>query len=59
MQDKEICDRAEITVHRAVNCGWITAHNRYQLKRTIRIALDMEVEAGGPYLVDRKQENLS
>lgn len=51
--DKQ-CDRAEITINRAVNCGWITVHNREQLKTTIRIALDTEVEAGGPVLVIAK-----
>lgn len=47
------CDRAEILVQRAVNCGWIQClgeHGRRQLQTTARIALDAEVEAGGPYL---------
>jgi hypothetical protein len=45
----EMVDRAEIVIQRAVNCGWITVQNREQLKATIRIALDTEVRAGGPY----------
>lgn len=53
--DRERCDRADIVIKRAVNCGWITLHNEQQLHATIRIALDTEVEAGGPYLNDRKQ----
>jgi hypothetical protein len=42
-------DRADLVIKRAANMHWITVHNEDQLKQTIRIALDMEVEAGGPY----------
>lgn len=44
------CDRAELVIQRAVSQGWITVHNRDDLKATLRIALDTEVRAGGPYL---------
>lgn len=50
MPSKEMCDRAETIIARAVNCHWITVHDRAQLKANLRIALDTEVEAGGPYL---------
>lgn len=43
------CDRAEIVIQRAVAQGWITVHNREQLRATLRIALDTEVRAGGPF----------
>ena len=45
----ERCDRAELVIGRAVAQGWITVHNRAQLKATLRIALDTEVRAGGPF----------
>ncbi len=46
------CDRAELVVKRAINCGWIEEYSTDipQLQGTIRIALDTEVRAGGPYL---------
>lgn len=47
-------DRAAICVQRAINCGWITIHGPnggQQLLATIRLALDTEVQAGGPYAV--------
>lgn len=44
------CDRTELVIGRAVAQGWITVHNHEQLKATIRVALDTEVRAGGPYL---------
>jgi hypothetical protein len=50
--EREPCDRASLVVKRAENCGWlkfISPHGRDQLLATIRIALDTEVEAGGPY----------
>jgi hypothetical protein len=46
----ELVDRAEILIQRAINCGWITVHDREQLKRNIRVGLDQEVRAGGPYV---------
>lgn len=48
--NKEPCDRAEILVQRAINCGWITVHDRDQLIRNIRVGLDQEVRSGGPYV---------
>lgn len=47
----EIVDRAELVVKRALNCGWVNPETTdiKQLKGTIRIALDTEVRAGGPY----------
>jgi hypothetical protein len=54
VEDRELCDRAEIAIERAFNCGWITFNTptaRASLHATLRIALDMEVEAGGPYPV--------
>jgi len=56
---REHCDRADISIRRALNCGWITIPNelcRQQLYATLRIALDMEVEAGGPYPVEQWQD---
>lgn len=44
------CDRAELVIQRAINCGWVTVHNFDELRANIRIALDTEVRAGGPYL---------
>ncbi|MCH7605378.1 hypothetical protein IID24_05315 [Patescibacteria group bacterium] len=55
MKEKVLCNRAKITVQRAINCGWITLHSQEQLEKTIRIALDMEVEAGGPYLIKEEK----
>jgi hypothetical protein len=52
-----MCDRAEIIIQRAVNCGWIIVKNREQFKATLRIALDTEVRAGGPYLDNSTNEN--
>lgn len=48
--DQEPVDRAEILIQRAVNCGWITVHDRDQLKANIRVALDQEVRSGGPFI---------
>lgn len=48
--NREPCDRTAIVIDRSINCGWITVANREQLKATLRLALDTEVEAGGPYL---------
>lgn len=48
--DKRNVDRAEILIQRAVNCGWITVHDRDQLKRNIRAGLDQEVRSGGPFV---------
>jgi hypothetical protein len=48
--DERNCDRAEILIQRAVNCGWITVHDRDQFKRNVRVALDQEVRSGGPYV---------
>jgi hypothetical protein len=48
--DDKNCDRAEVLIQRAVNCGWITVHDRRQLKANLRVALDQEVRSGGPYL---------
>jgi hypothetical protein len=53
-ETREFCDRADIAIDRALNCGWIsflTPTARASLHATLRIALDMEVEAGGPYPV--------
>lgn len=47
---REACDRTEIIINRALNCNWITVNDREQLKATLRIALNTEVAAGGPYL---------
>jgi hypothetical protein len=49
------CDRAELVIQRALSCGWITfntsvAHSQFHA--TLRIALNMEVEARGPYPVE-------
>ncbi len=52
----EPVDRAEILIQRAVNCGWITVHDRDQLKRNMRVGLDQEVRSGGPY-IERLQAN--
>lgn len=48
------CDRAELVVKRAINCGWLhpASTNIQQLQGAIRIALDTEVRAGGPWLDD-------
>ena len=43
------CDRAELVIMRAINQGWIVVNNHAALKATIRIALDTEVRAGGPF----------
>jgi hypothetical protein len=54
VEQRELCDRAEIAIDRALNCGWIAFNSstaRASLHATLRIALDMEVEAGGPYPV--------
>lgn len=48
--DERNCDRAEILIQRAVNCGWITVLDRDQFKRNLRVALDQEVRSGGPYV---------
>ena len=48
--DDRNVDRAEILIQRAVNCGWITVHDRDQFKRNIRVALDQEVRSGGPFV---------
>jgi hypothetical protein len=48
--DERNVDRAEILIQRAVNCGWITVHDRDQLKRNIRVGLDQEVRSGGPFV---------
>lgn len=50
MVNREPCDRAEIVVQRMKHA--INPIHVDELKRTIRIALDTEVEAGGPYLND-------
>jgi hypothetical protein len=50
MTERETCDRVDTIVGRCVNCGWITVHNEQQFRATLRIALNTEVEAGGPYL---------
>lgn len=44
-------NRADIVIRRALNCGWINPDttNIDQLKSAIRLALDIEVRAGGPY----------
>lgn len=47
---RESCDRADTIIKRSENCHWITVHDRQQLHANLRIALDTEVEAGGPYL---------
>jgi hypothetical protein len=47
-------DRADISIRRALNCGEIAFSSqaaRAQFHATLRLALDMEVEAGGPYEV--------
>lgn len=49
-ESPEPCDRADIVMQRAVNCGWITVHDKKQFLANLRIALDTEVRAGGPYL---------
>jgi hypothetical protein len=54
-ESREKCDRAELIVSRAENC-WITVHDREQLVRNIRLALDTEVEAGGPYLLRESRQ---
>jgi hypothetical protein len=53
-EGRELCDRADIAIERALNCNWISFISptaRASLHATLRIALDMEVEAGGPYPV--------
>jgi hypothetical protein len=53
-ETREFCDRADIVIDRALNCNWISFNTptaRASLHATLRIALDMEVEAGGPYPV--------
>lgn len=47
---RESCDRTETIIERSLNCNWITVRDREQLKATLRIALDTEIRAGGPYL---------
>lgn len=47
----ERCDRADLLVQRGLNCGWITKEHADTWRANIRIGLDMEVEAGGPYPV--------
>lgn len=47
---REACDRTEIIINRALNCNWLTVNDHEQFKATLRIALDTEVAAGGPYL---------
>jgi hypothetical protein len=57
VEDRELCDRADIAIDRALNCNWISFNSptaRASLHATLRIALDMEVEAGGPYPVPRR-----
>lgn len=54
MTERQTCDRAELAIQRALKQGWITfntstAHAAFHA--TLRIALNMEVEAGGPYPV--------
>lgn len=45
---QEMCDRAAIVVARMGH--WVPEEKRSELAAHIRIALDTEVEAGGPYL---------
>jgi hypothetical protein len=47
---QEPCDRTETITRRSENCHWITVHDEKQFRANMRIALDTEVEAGGPYL---------
>lgn len=47
---QEPCDRADIVMRRCVNCGHIKVLNEQQFLANLRIALDTEVEASGPYL---------
>jgi len=47
----ESCDRADILLQRFSNAGYLTATGTKWVKDHIRLALNMEVEAGGPFLV--------
>lgn len=47
------CDRAGIVANRGIGLGWFNPQYRKSIVGTLRIALDMEVEAGGPYEVTR------
>lgn len=47
---KEPCDRAGLLIQRATNMGWLTDKGKAEMQAHIRIGLDTEVEAGGPYL---------
>ena len=47
---QEPCDRADLIMRRSLNCGWITVLDEKQFLSNLRLALDTEVEAGGPYL---------
>ena len=46
---REHIAREKVVSNRAENCGWITIHDRAQFEALIRLALNTEVEAGGPY----------
>lgn len=50
LTSREARDRTETIIERALNCHWITVTDRAQFQATLRIALDTEVAAGGPYL---------
>ncbi len=55
------CDRAEVVVKRAIDCGWLEEYSTDipQLQATIRIALDTEVRAGGPWLDEPGRESMT
>ena len=48
--ERVACDRVETVINRCENMGWVTVYDRAPLAATLRLALDTEVEAGGPYL---------
>jgi hypothetical protein len=43
------CDRAQVLVERAERLGWIQRRHAEEFRMWLRMALDMEVVAGGPY----------
>lgn len=60
IEERKMCDRADLAIQRALNCNWITFNTstaRAQFHATLRIALNMEVEAGGPYPVETKERS--
>lgn len=51
------CDRAELVIQRGLAQNWITFNTstaHAQVHATLRIALNMEVEAGGPYAAEQE-----